>query len=175
MADLGASDPACSRAPGSQSAHPPTVAGGGNNDQIKGGQGDFLTVIKQRHGWKHNRAYREPSLPPSPRFKTTRSRSANWHYRVLSPPDPIRSPRAEVPLGRGSGRLVGQALGRRGDRRCGRPAPLRLCGRDIGRCFCVAPAVRRSPCTCLRGRMPRYVSLGTTGGVSVRSKAAENR
>ena len=54
-ARLGTSDPARPRAPGSQSAPPPTVEGGGNDDQIKGGQGDFLTVIERRHTWKHNR------------------------------------------------------------------------------------------------------------------------
>jgi hypothetical protein len=74
--------------------------------------------------------------------------------RVPSPPDRVRSPTAEVPLGRGIGRLEGQALRRRDDRRGVRPAPLRLCGCGIGRCFCAAPTARRSPCRCRCGETP---------------------
>ena len=162
-AHLGTSDPARPRAPGSQSAHqsvqPPTVEGG-KDGEIKGGQGDFLTVIERRQRWKHHRLPSAFFASSSPRFNKDTNPVPELALGVLGPPDPIRNPRAEVPPGRGIGRLVGQALGRRGDHRCVRPAPLRLCGCGIGRCFCAAPTVRRSPCRCRRGETPAAYQPG---------------
>jgi hypothetical protein len=80
---------------------------------------------------------------------------------VLSLAAAIRCRPVGVPLGRGIGTPGAQALGQRDDLRCGRRAPLLLCGCGIGRCSCAASAARRSLCMCRRGeRLGGYCVTG---------------